>query len=253
MSVVLGEILALLPRNATRLQDQIPYCYSPVKIENVQRRIDCLLDIHKNYYDDLGATTVRPLLDKTLKVIFARDDEVSRDGFEHLNAELLVMLGDDAFTKASASRFDLAATSQAAFEGALFEPGGINLSGGAGFEMTNLYQSVQYYDMALGRFYSLNPSIWRALTYGETGRNFISQATVTTYLTRIANASTRKAEAWSQISTRYQNFNKPELARLVIERAYAGTYIESVLIARMIWGVSQDRCRGRQTASRPDP
>ena len=51
-----------------------------------------------------------------------------RDGFEALYAELLIMLGDEAYTNAFQSRFDLAASSRAAFEGSLFEPNGIDIS-----------------------------------------------------------------------------------------------------------------------------
>ena len=50
------------------------------------------------------------------------------------------------------------------FEGSLFEPNGINLSGVAGYEMFTLYQAAQYYEMALNRFYSLLEYMWASIS-----------------------------------------------------------------------------------------
>src|SRR5690606_12761448 len=44
--------------------------------------------------------------------------------------------------------------------------------------------------------------------------------------------------AWSEIAKKYQSFNRPDLARLVIERAYAQAYMESFLLAQMMRRVS---------------
>lgn len=158
------------------------------------------------------------------------------EGFERLYAELLIMLGDEALTAAFASRFDLAGTGGAAFIGSAFEPGGIDLTGIAGFEMVKLYGAVQYYQLALDRMYLLGPNFEQALANGPTGddRNFVSPETVTAYLERLIRAATQKARAWSEIAKRYQSFNQPELARSVIERAYAATYLESALISKLM-------------------
>ena len=43
-----------------------------------------------------------------------------------------------------------------------------------------------------------------------------------------------------EIARRYQNFNRPDLSRRVIERSYVATYLESALITRlMLDGVPQ--------------
>ncbi|MCB9641732.1 MAG: hypothetical protein H6728_01520 [Myxococcales bacterium] len=49
-------------------------------------------------------------------------------GFETLNAELKVMLGDESFTRSFASRYDLANTNLVSFQGSLLEPNGPDLS-----------------------------------------------------------------------------------------------------------------------------
>ncbi|MFW5878185.1 MAG: hypothetical protein ACOCVR_00055, partial [Myxococcota bacterium] len=156
------------------------------------------------------------------------------DGFERMNAELLIMLGDESYTAAHASRFDLSGSSLRSFEGALFEPGGINLSGGAGFEMVNLYQAVQYYQAALDRFYALSPLLWDSIDVLGPDDGFITTDTVVTYFDRLIRASSQKARAWSEVAKRYQSFNRPDLARLVIERAYTSAYLESVVLSRMM-------------------
>lgn len=213
----------------------VPYCYNPSNIEEVQDRIDCALYLYIEHRDNLDATA-RAMLRDYLTINFSVDDlggGMQRDGYEALNAELLVMMGDESYTSAFASRFDLAGCRRATFEGSLFEPDGINLSGVAGNEMYTLYQAAQYYQMALDRFYMMMPFVWESLGAGATD-NFIQQETVTNYFDRLIRASTQKSRAWSEAAKRYQNFNRPDLARLVVERAYTSTYLESVLITRMM-------------------
>ncbi|MCK5803909.1 MAG: hypothetical protein KAI66_13810, partial [Lentisphaeria bacterium] len=98
-------------------------------------------------------------------------------------------------------------------------------------EMHVLYLATQYYQVVLDRFYSLSPAIWEAL---EGANNFVTQETVTAYLVKVARASTQKSRAWSEVAKRYQSFDRADLAWKVLERAYTSTYLESVLIARMM-------------------
>ncbi|MCA9543923.1 MAG: hypothetical protein KC613_06015, partial [Myxococcales bacterium] len=157
---------------------------------------------------------------------------VLHDGFERLYAELLTMQGDEALTRAFASRFDLAGLNAAAFPGAQLEASGFDLAGQAGYELRSLYQAAQTYQLALDRFYALSPTIWAALQAGQGG--FITPATVTWYFDRLVRASTQKTRAWAEIAQRYQRFNRPELARSVARRAYTAGYLESVVMARMM-------------------
>ena len=219
-----------------------PYCFDPTQIEEIQERIDCLLQVHNAHYSDLsGNATVRDKLNSYLMVNFsyaterrADNSTITHDGFERQLSQLLIMLGDDSYTKAFASRFDLAASNVASFEGTLFEQNGLDLSGAVGFEMVSLYKAAQYYQMVLDRFYSMSPAIWSAFQYAGNSRNFVTTETVSSYFDRVIRASTQKATTWSEIAKRYQNLGEPVLARQVAERAYAATYLESIVMSRIM-------------------
>jgi hypothetical protein len=237
-----GGVIGFAPRLCQPNSDQIPYCYDPAVIEEVRDRIDCLTDIYTNKAGGLTANDGRRLNLFLRENFSSFKDPTSHaylhDGFERLYAELLVMQGDDALTAAFASRFDIAGVGGAAFEGSKFEDNGIDLSGVAGFEMVKLYQAVQYYQLALDRLYQMGPNYAAALGKSNASTDnesvFVSPATVTDYLERLIRAATQKARAWSEISKRYQSFNRADLARPVVERAYAGTYLESVLISNLM-------------------
>ncbi|MFO0748154.1 MAG: hypothetical protein U1F43_21220 [Myxococcota bacterium] len=250
-----GAQVGFAPDLCEASSDQVPYCYDPPTIEQLRERSDCLLSIWDDYYLDLvdaGQTTTLDTLDEFLSFDFSQEEGCQNgdpnrcttyDGFERLYAELLIMMGDESYTKAFSSRFDLAATNTKSFEGSLFEDGGINLSGVAGFEMYNLYQATQYYSEALDRFYSLSPMVWLALEEDHAEQvkpaddhraSFVTPAMVTTYMERLLRASTQKARAFSEIAKKYQSFNRSDLARSVIERAYTATYLESVALSQVM-------------------
>ncbi len=236
-----GDTIGFAPVECVPNSNQEPYCYDPEQIKEAEERVDCLLGIWQDYYDDLTEAN-KDKLNEYLCTNFSYaeachpslDPDYVHDGFERLNAELLVMMGDEAYTKAFASRYDLANSNAVSFEGSLFEPGGINLSGAAGYEMYSLYKAVQYYQKALDRFYSMSPIIWRALEYQGSGRNFVTPETVVWYFERLTRASTQRARAWSQVAERYNNFNRADLAWLVVERAYTATYMESVILSQLM-------------------
>ncbi len=225
--------------------DSVPYCYDPQAIERIQERADCAAHIYTTYHAHL-TNEARSTLQDFLSWSFAYREErvpglaapVVHDGFEKLNAELLIMLGDESFTAAFSSRFDLAGQRLADFEGALFEPNGINLSGGAGFEMFSLYQAAQYYQLALDRFYKQASVIWASLS--NPNISFITLGTTTSYFEKLIRASAQKTRVFSEIAKRYQSFNRPDLARRVIERAYAQAYMESAILSQMMRRVSQN-------------
>jgi len=240
-----GSTPGFVPQICIPNSNQIPYCYDPKAIEGLRERVDCLLTLWQDHYDAIVASSQASAnrLDDFLCSNFAYAEAchqslagapVTHDGFERLYAELLVMLGDDAYTAAFASRFDLVGTNPQSFEGALFETGGINLSGAAGYEMVSLYKATQYYQEVLDRFYAMSPILWESLSYGFGNQNFITPETVVRYFDRLVRASTQKSRAWSEAAKRYQGFNQPELARTVIERAYTATYVESILLSRLM-------------------
>lgn len=224
---------------------QIPYCYDPAVIEEARARVDCLLELYRDpeLQQRPDLQSARTALYRFLRGSFSEHTDAElpqpQEGFERLYAELLIMLGDESLTRAFASRFDLAAIGGASFEGSLFEPGGIDLSGVAGFEMHKLYQAAQYYQMVLDRLYAMGPDMAEALRRGTTDleTNFISPETVVLYLDRAIRASTQKARAWSEVAKRYQNFARPDLARGVIERAYSATYLEGAILARLMYEI----------------
>ncbi|MCP4605608.1 MAG: hypothetical protein GY847_34655 [Proteobacteria bacterium] len=252
-----GKNIGFTPEVCSGTHGTVPYCYDPAAIEEIQQRVDCSLSIYAEHGDSIAnKDNLKSYLTEnfTSACIYEKQSEnedpeiaaemcrrptYQQDGLEALFAELLIMLGDDAYTTSFASRFDLAGMGKATFEGTLFEGEkiGINLSGAAGYEMHSLHQAVQYYQLALDRFYSLMPAMYRSLQ--DDGPNsFISAGTVTNYFDRLIRASTQKARTWAEISKRYQSFNQPDLARRVIERAYTATYLESVLITRMMHNVT---------------
>ena len=266
-----GDMLGFAPEICLPGSNGIPYCYDPNDMEPLIERVDCLLSIWDTKFLDLDAVgdseiddaleELRDFLafnfsqevacvDGSLSCNCLTDPYACQtfDGFELLYVELLVMMGDEAYTKAFSSRFDLAGSGTSAFEGELFEDGGINLSGVTGHEMVNLYRATQYYTEALDRFYSLSPMIWLSVTEHideqtnplEDHRvTFIEPEMVTTYMERLLRASTQRSRAWSQISKRYQGFNQQKLARRVIERAYTSTYLESIALTRIMQRIRQ--------------
>ncbi|MBN1962713.1 MAG: hypothetical protein JW841_17415 [Deltaproteobacteria bacterium] len=227
------------PEICVENSDSVPYCYDPAAIEEIRERVDCAMDLW-SYLQDTGADqATQSLLFNYLNLNFGFNESIDENsnthsvlyGFEHLNAELLIMLGDEMMAKSLTARFDLAQSNLAAFYGVQFEPDGINLSGAAGFEMLRLYQAVQYYQLALDRFYKQTPAWMQSM---QVGQSFITLATVTSYLNRLIRASTQKTLALSEIAKRYQNLNRLDLARHVIERSYAAAYLESIIITNIM-------------------
>jgi hypothetical protein len=215
------------------------YCYYPDKIEAARDRVDCMARIYADHYDALLTdSTILQTATSSLTLAFGSKTIntldggfYTKDGFERLFSELMVMLGDDSYTAAFTSRFDLANSRLHTFDGVGFEGShGINLSGGAGFEMFSLYKSIQYYDLALERFFKLAPLILNP----SVRQNAITNTTVTSYITRVIRASTQKAAALSEVAKHYQSFNQADLAKSVIVRAYTGAYLEGIIISNML-------------------
>lgn len=238
-----GKNVGFTPTICVPNSDAVPYCYDPTSIENIRERVDCVAEIYVKHAAKLDTNT-RDQVHAYLVQNYGFKQEMNpvdgtienKEGFEKLYTELLVMLGDDAYVKAFGSRFDLAGTQSMVFEGALFEDGGITLSGTAGVEMVELYRAIQYYQLGLDRFFrnaklmsaSLNPDS-KSLQLP-----FLGQQTVEAYFTRLTRASIQKTRAWNAIAQRYVAFNKQSLARAVIERAYTAAYLESVILGRMM-------------------
>ena len=228
-----GTQLGFAPSICLDGSNLVPYCYEPSNIEALRDRVDCALDIQANALGNLEPgqrSNLQQFLERNFSALNADEGgELLSFGFERLYAELLIMLGDDAFTQAFASRFDLSASRQIAFEGSRFEEEGIDLSGAAGFEMVRLYQATQYFDLVLNRFYNLVPQLWQNLE-GAEGDRFVTGATITSWLDRVIRASSQNANAWNEIAKRYQSFNRDDLARRVLERAYTRSHLESMIL-----------------------
>ena len=237
-----GSAVGFAPQQCVLGATSIPYCYAPSEIEAVRDRVDCLLAVFTSQYSALDAA-LQTRLRNELAFYFAYRNRtvpgaplpVTDDGFERLYAQTLIMLGDDAYTRAFASRFDLAGSRLTSFAGSRFEQGGIDLSGAAGGELYALYQSQQYYQLVLDRFFRASPLLWGAIGAGPSSpQNFVSQETVVAYFDRVIRASVQKSRAASEIAKRYQRMARPDLARTVIERGYNAAYLESVILSRML-------------------
>jgi hypothetical protein len=242
-----GAGVGFAPEVCSPIPGETPYCYDPDSIEALRTRIDCVIQAYVDpderaqrtldHNGDEANVVMRSFLERN----FAYREEfrpdagpLVHDGFERLYAELLVLMGDESVVGAFASRFDLADMRVATFEGDKFEPEGIVLPGGGGFEMYSLYQATQYYQLALDRFYRLSPAIWEAIGRLSPAEAFIGAATVSSYFNRLTYASTAKALAWGQVAERYQNRNRPDLARHVIERAYTAAHLEAAVLSRLM-------------------
>ncbi len=244
-----GAQVGFAPEICVPNSDQIPYCYEPDEIENIRKRVDCLVSIYSNdeLYGSLttGENSIQSKLNAFLRESYSKQANMTiggREGFEKLYAELMIMLGDESLTSAFGSRFDLAGANGASFEGDLFEENGIKLDGIAGFEMYRLYQAMQYYQLVLDRLFFAGPNFTHALLRNEstvTETNIVSPEIVVEYLDRLIRASTQKARTISEISKSYQYFNMPDLARRVIERAYTATYLESIILSRLMTNISE--------------
>jgi hypothetical protein len=242
-----GTNLAFAPKICMSGSGAVPYCYDAEEIEELRDRIGCATAIFSSYaltsntFTDVQASAGRTFLQTAMS--YSQEPApvggipIRHDGFEQLNAELMIMLGDEAYTAAFQSRFDLANTSTVSFEGSKLESHGIDLSGVAGYEMFTLYQSAQYYQSVLDRFFSLAPHLWKSLRAANQARNFVNAEVVTTYFNRVLRASTQKSRAWSEIGKRYQSFNRADLARGVVQRAYTAAYLESAVMSRMMQGI----------------
>ncbi len=233
-----GSNVGFAPEACVPNSDAVPYCYDASQIEAARDRVDCAVKIYLPFGTSTDSNVQAALasLSDYLKINFGYTQTINPplytyDGFETMYAELLVMLGDDAYTSSFTARFDLAGSSHATFQGSLFEPGGIDLSGAAGYEMYELYQATQYYGLVLERLYALAPYMFDSAGAFES---FITAPTFTWYFPKLVRASAQRTRAWSEIAKRYQAFNRPELARNVVKRAYTSAYLESVVIGNLV-------------------
>jgi hypothetical protein len=247
-----GINVGFVPEICDPAADAATYCYDPSEIDEARERVDCLLKLYTGYYDSLAPLDSSDVLRSRLKDFLTQSFSASvepytlvvHDGFERLYAELLIMLGDDGYTRSFSARFDLAGLQLANFQGSLLEPNGIDLSGAAGFEMVELYRATQYYQMAIDRLYAMSPALWASLGTPPaagavpSGGRFITQGTATTYLDRLTHAVGQQSRAFSEIAKRYEALNQPALARAVVERAYTAAYLQSVIISQIMTRVA---------------
>jgi len=115
--------------------------------EELEKRVNCLESIFttSSIFNRLYPNT-KLMLKSFLTLAFSYKNTknaggtvLTEFGFEMLNAELKIMLGDEAYTQAFSSRYDLAGSRMISFQGDKFEPKGLRFSGALGFEMHKLY------------------------------------------------------------------------------------------------------------------
>lgn len=229
----------------------LPFCYAPDEILAAQRRDECAAGVYQELTTSPPAASADPgaaaARDATLATLrdYLRDsasvrfldnpfgDPLPVAGFGRLHAQLMLLLGDDALTEAIAARFDLAGTQVQAFEGSRFEVDGPDLTGAAGHELFKLHQAIQLYDEVLHRFHRQRQR-WQGAAEVGPDAVYVGASTVTDYLGLVVTASVNVAQAWSEVARRYEGLNRPDLARAVIERAYARTAIEGQILTESL-------------------
>lgn len=220
------------PANSTA----VPYCYDARAIADLGDRLTCLYALQRDDVfasNAMVANAVRPALREALAAQIGSSGVIGRDGFERLNAELLVMLGDDALTKAAQARFDLAGQLMGAFPGDELESNGVRLSGALGYELRQLYRATQVYGLALDRFLLLLP--WLETELGKpSSERVVLAETVETYLVRVLRASIQRSRAWAEIGRRYASLGRADLARRVLARAYTSASVEAASVLRFV-------------------
>ena len=238
-----GQSVGFAPSICEGTGDGISYCYDPTAIEQQAVRADCVIEVYTRFASAMtegSREALRGYLEEHFGYVEHTDAlnrSVTVRGYEPLYAELLIMLGDEAYTSALTSRFDLAGAGASSFAGDQFERDGIRLAGIPGAEMANLHIAVQNYQLVLERFYTLfgalSGDIAQAAAPNATP-SFVTTRTLTTYVDRLIRASTQKAKVQSAIATRYQGFNRADLAKAVVERAYTEAYLESGLLMHLM-------------------
>jgi len=224
------------------------YCYSPEEITEIANRNECLLYLYaRNPGSFTNLSKVTSFLQESLGFkteAGAYGVTKTQSGFEKLYAELMIMVGDDAITTALSSRFDLAELTIGQFEGSKFEPQGMDLTGLAGGEMRNLYKAAQAFQAVVDRFQRL----WLLISAIPTDNRaaILSSEMVTTYLGRVIDAAKKKTRVWSAVAERYHNFERSDLARLVVERGYSAAALESALITSVMKQVLGSSTGGAQ-------
>ncbi|MEM1008697.1 MAG: hypothetical protein AAGJ35_06790, partial [Myxococcota bacterium] len=249
-----GKNIGFVPEICTpHAQGVTPYCYTPTVIEALEERVNCLQAIYTDpRINPKLSGSIRGKLLAFLKTNFSfqpSGSSITYYGFEHMNAELRIMMGDEAYIQSLTSRYDLAATRAVAFDGTAFEAGGVKLSGTLGVMMDGLYRSVQYYQSVLDRFFAQSPSF---ATSFASNTSFIDVNVLTTYFKKVIQASSRKARSWSRIAKEYHNLNRPDLAKRVVERAYATTYMEFVIFSRLMRILLKNASQSEKDQSRAE-
>ncbi len=240
-----GQSLGFAPTICDKsLGGQIPYCYDPAVIEEIEQRVNCLEAIFTEQtlsqtLSSHSRTQIKSFLEKAFSYSNRMVNGVlfTDLGFETLNAELKVMLGDDAFTRSLNSRYDLANSRLISFEGDLLEPNGVRLSGALGNEMYHLYLSIHYYQMVLDRFYAQADTFLQSFRQSST--SFLTAASVSTSMRKLLLAASRKARSWNVIAKKYHQINRSDLAQRVLERAYLAAYLEQIVFTQLLHNLMQ--------------
>lgn len=244
-----GTQVGFAPEACVDGANVIPYCYDAAAIQTIGKRIDCAAHLYDLSYNDLVAgkhfdaiLELRSFLEQTFGYTERFEpglaDPVIEPGYEHLFAELIVMMGDESVTNAFASRFDLAGQKIADFPGPSLEPDGLKLGGKPGYELRALYQGIQYYQLALDRFFLHGPLIAESLDDDAVGPpaldGFVGARTAMSYIPRVANASAKKARAWEAVAERYEGLSQIKLAKYVLERASSEAFMESMILLQVM-------------------
>ena len=102
--------------------------------------------------------------------------------------------------------------------------------------MYSFYQAAQYYQLVLDRFYRLSEMIAKSLDTSviPLGEGFVTPKSVSSYFSKLIKASSQKSRVWSEIAKKYQYYNRADLARRVIERAYVSAFIENLILSQLM-------------------
>jgi hypothetical protein len=199
-----------------RSADFHPYCVRTHAIDALQKRMDCARTLIEGTEAGLlppelshSIAPLRALLAASYGGPEGQAEGALGTGFETLNAELHLLLGDDAYARALNARHG-STEGVPSFDGAAFDADGVEISGLVGAEMTLLHQADQHYTLVIERFFDHTAQL----------DEILPSPPPLAYLAHVARACTQQAVIADEIARRHQALHHPAAALRAVAPSY---------------------------------